>query len=636
MKNIALQEEVEQIKNSLGLYKAEWLKDALYDFFDEPSYFSELKTPRPCVLIGGRGTGKTTALKGLSYEGQNIVGRDFDILSWKYYGLYYRVNTNRVTAFRGPELSDNMWIKYFGHYINLSFCQMIFEFVAWFEKNTQMKVEIGSRELNKFRKTLKIEAELSLMELYEEIELLILEFEAEINTIADSKTAHLSILGAPVDALANALMSNEIFKNKQFHFLIDEFENFEDYQQQILNTLIKHAPSNYTFKVGVRELGWRKRATLNENEKLTSPADYALISLTQKFSGEKARRNFSDFAEKVIFGRINKILSKSGSVIKPNELLPSMPENEEAELLIDKEKHETLLAELKKSLPHNIYLDSLKISKIDLHFLSYISDENDGLLNDSEIEINIKKYLKDKSSLKNKFDNYFHSFLFSIRKGKAGLRKYYSGWDVYTTLADGNIRYLLELVHSAVSRHLEDGNLITVPVSPKIQTEAAEEIGRKNLSELEGLSVDGAKLTKLVLSLGRIFQVMASDNLGHAPEVNQFHLRLDDLPLEQEMIIKNILEQSVMHLALVRTPGNKLSSEEDIQDYDYRLHPIFSPLFVFSHRKKRKFTLEGLQFLGLIEFPRESIKKVLSQSRRDDNENLPDQLSLFGGFYAGR
>ena len=35
-----------------------------------PSYFPYLSTNQSCVLLGGRGTGKTTVLKGLSYEGQ--------------------------------------------------------------------------------------------------------------------------------------------------------------------------------------------------------------------------------------------------------------------------------------------------------------------------------------------------------------------------------------------------------------------------------------------------------------------------------------------------------------------------------------------------------------------------------------
>jgi hypothetical protein len=63
-------EQLKKLNELFGSYRAEWLKGKIYDFFTEPSYFAALKGIRPCVLQGGRGTGKTTVLKGLSYQGQ--------------------------------------------------------------------------------------------------------------------------------------------------------------------------------------------------------------------------------------------------------------------------------------------------------------------------------------------------------------------------------------------------------------------------------------------------------------------------------------------------------------------------------------------------------------------------------------
>src|SRR5437868_14417059 len=99
---IALETPQEQLSKLFGSYKAEWLQERMFDLYTEPSYYPELTDSRPCLLIGGRGTGKTTVLRSMSYEGQfALKSKDVtDVPRWPYYGFYYRTDTNRVTAFR--------------------------------------------------------------------------------------------------------------------------------------------------------------------------------------------------------------------------------------------------------------------------------------------------------------------------------------------------------------------------------------------------------------------------------------------------------------------------------------------------------------------------------------------------------
>ncbi|CAE6816091.1 hypothetical protein G2912_28310 [Paraburkholderia aspalathi] len=615
-----------RLSKVLGLYKAEWLNGTLFSLFNEPAYFEQLKTQRPCVLIGGRGTGKTTVLRGLSYQGQLALEGAQPVKDWPYYGLYYRVNTNRVTAFRGGGLNEDKWSSYFGHYVNLSFCQLLLEFATWYEAQTGETIQIADREFRKIAATLSIDKISSISELSEEIELLILEFEASVNTISDDPPAKISALGAPLDAVAEALAGSAQLSRKQFFFLIDEFENFEDYQQRVLNTIIKHANTNYTFKIGVRELGWRQRATLNHHEQLTSPADYARINIAEWLNDER----FPSFAAAVIKNRLLSAYEGANIAMEPQQLLPAVSELQEAELLLDKDAASNLLDKLKGRISKSEFEEASKIRPGHLYFLAYMAEEAPG----KGFVENVQSWLRDSRSWQSKLDNYFYASLFSIRRGKRGIRKYYCGWDVFVSLANGNIRYLLELVHAAFLRHIENEGDPGQSISARSQTEAAADVGRKNLSELEGLSVDGGKLTKLVLGLGRVLQVMAANPEGHAPEVTQFHVTQATTALSFDDVVRRYLDQAVMHLALVRSPGNKLMSESDTQEYDYRLHPIFAPLFVFSHRKKRKFAIAGPQLLGLVERPRETIRDILAQSDRNDQEALPDQLQLFGTFYA--
>ena len=62
---------------------------------------------------------------------------------------------------------------------------------------------------------------------------------------------------------------------------------------------------------------------------------------------------------------------------------------------------------------------------------------------------------------------------------------------------------------------------------------------------------------------------------------------------------------AVMHLALVRSSGTKLSEQAATQEYDYWLHPIFAPFFIYSYRRKRKMQLDMNLLEGLVDRPRQ-------------------------------
>jgi hypothetical protein len=88
-----------------------------------------------------------------------------------------------------------------------------------------------------------------------------------------------------------------------------------------------------------------------------------------------------------------------------------------------------------------------------------------------------------------------------------------------------------------------------------------------------------------------------------------------------------------MHLAILRFPGNKRSSEGDTREYEFMLHPIFSAFLEFSYRKKRQLRLSGNDLLGLINEPPRYIKAILRRSDATMTRDIPEQLLLFEAFY---
>lgn len=601
-----------------GLYRAEWLRDRLFELYKQPNYFPELETDRPCVLVGGRGTGKTTVLRCLSYEGRlELDKHNYEKLgAWQYVGFYHKVNTNRVTAFSGADVSPDKWRKAFGHYINLLLCGRVVEFLALIESKVG-GVNLPEESCVAVAESLCVDVAENVPELLNAIQRGRRQFETYLNDLDDASLPRLSLQGQPIDELCESVRKLPFFHHKALFFIIDEFENLLDYQQEIINTLIKHSGTHYTFKIGVRELGWRRRATLNPAEQLRSPADYELIDIGRKLAGAK----FEQFALEVCQLRAASLHSRS---LEIDKLLPSLSLEQEALRLGVNDRVQAIL-DLHKS-QEDVRKTLNSMSPLEAYFTHWWATSK---------HIPIVDVLAERASFgntwKTRYENYKAAVLFTLKRGKSGLRRYYCGWPTYVKLADGNIRYLLELVSQARLLHLQEGQNFSSPITAEVQTHAAIEVGRKNLTELEGLSVDGAQLTKLLLGLGRIFEVMANTPEGHAPEVNQFHLP-DDTKSDDS--ITKLLTAAVMHLALVRSTSNK-RMDLDIKSYDYAVHPIFAAFFGFSHRKKRKMILSAAQLSTLIQKPRAAIKEILGQSNRTPDEPLPDQLQLFEGYYGG-
>jgi hypothetical protein len=613
-----------KLSQLFGSYKAEWLQEEIYDLFTEPAYFPGLKTPRPCIIEGGRGAGKTTVLKGLSYEGQFAFVRKNPIEFKKigYMGLYHRVDTNHVMAFDGLGISEEKWSRIFGHYFNLIICESALIFWNWYRSNIG---DIGV--LTKFEsEAICTSLGLSLnsdVELLEKIKNAKIDFQSKINSLADAPELNLSLQEAPISLLFGFFCDRSDFKGKTFFLLIDEYENFQPYQQRIVNTILKHSGKNYSIKLGVRELGWRNKTTLNSIEPLNCPADYVLINIVDKLQGNK----FEKFARRVVNARISQsVEGGSGTDFDVSNIFPSLTMEAEAVKL----GVGSLIVEAKSEILK--YAPDASMSDLEIYFIYYWAKYN----NKSIKEVFGEK-ISNNDKWQERYENYKYAILFSIKHGKVGLRKYYCGWSEMVRMSEKNIRYLMELVEQSLTREIESGKL---EVSPENQTLASQSIGKKNISLLSGMTTYGAQLTRLLLGLGRFFQILAAAPEGHAPEINQFKIDWDECGGDDRRRLEDIIDLAVMHLALVRGQGTKPTSLTETKDYEYMVHPIFSSFFEFSNRRKRKIQINANHLLGLIDDPKKSLTRMLSsvdsrtvKIRGQSKAGLPAQMTIFGEFY---
>lgn len=619
--NANIQERLDQL---FGSYKAEWLKKDIFKFFTEPYYFNILKSNYPGVLQGGRGTGKTTVLRGLSYNGQyEILNSDIDKFDENnFIGIYYRANTNHVRAFNGKGVNEENWIAIFEHYFNLIICWEMLHFLEWHKNLKKDDEELSGHACKLIASSLHLNADASdFKNLLQIVEKAMYEFQAEINNVADGNLPKLSMAGVPIEIVAQQIQSLRQFNGKVFYLLIDEYENFTDYQQECMNTLIKHVPDSYTIKIGVREMGWRVKNTHNKMESLNDPADYKLTRIEEFFTDAQTSDRFEEFASNVCNLRLKKLLDELNDENEDYDIkkaLISMSIEEEAEKLnVERTSLYQSFVEMEKSMKLN-----LGIHPLYKFMIAYWAD-----IHQDSLEKTICNFIDNQTEWDQRYDNYRYSMLFKLNKGKyTKISKYYAGWNTFIKLANGNIRYLMALVYQAYSLHLENEINLKTPVSVEHQTIAAKNVGWKNLTELEGSCMIGLQLTQLVQSLGTVFKRLAKDGDKTAPEIVQF-----DIEGEISDRTREILNLGVMNLALVRMPSNKLSSVKNLKEFQYQLHPIFAPYFNYSFRKKRKLTLSEKDILDCIDSPNEAVASILNRRNVsvEDEDAVPTQLLLF-------
>ncbi|PAP97795.1 hypothetical protein CIT25_34990 [Mesorhizobium mediterraneum] len=561
----------------------------------------------------------------MSYEGQlALADNDFSRVSKNnFIGLYHRVNTNRITAFTGPGKTPDEWRKLFSHYVNIEVCEMLLEALEWHQSYSSDVSILGPDACGRVAKSFGYDDIDCQPKLKECIEISRNKLELYINN-SSMDLPTLSLLQAPIDRIIKEIGRIEFFKNKLFYIILDEFENYLDYQQIVLNTLIKHAGSGYVFKIGVRDLGWRVKSTLNPTEQLVSPADYELINIDNRLSD-----TFPAFAREVCETRLAMWYRSAGLEEKTlDALLPDISIEKEAELL----GVESKIFEFRNFLSKSPLSNKLSmLTGLNMYvFLAFNQYNFDEAYKDIFLFINGDKHQVDR------YNNYKYAYLFSITGKGSEIPKYYCGTDVFAKISRNNIRFFLQLVTESIARHMAEDNPVTVPISVENQTKAARDVGLQYLTELEGVTVHGVQLVKLLLGLGRFFQILSMNPFGGSPECNQFHLKTNaKVSKETVEAATRLLRYGVMHLALVRSPGTKLATESDTREWDYSPHPIFAPFFNFSHRRKRKVDLTEEDILHMVDRPQDTIRRLLKNRAPLFDQEVPRQLRLFDDYYLG-
>ncbi|MBK6968330.1 MAG: hypothetical protein IPH29_04195 [Candidatus Microthrix sp.] len=625
-----------------GAYKQERMNLDMFEHFITPGYFPELRTRTPCVMIGGRGTGKTTALWGLSYEGTYIrSGRNAGLLETsEIIGVYLRCDRAVSQTFSGSSRSAEDWQKLFIHYVNLVFCDLVLEFIDWAERELGDTIRLSSDSLEAVQLNLGLTSETietTSRGLQKRLRTLITQLELAVNNNRPLADLQLSVLGKPLEPLVAAVSAAtaSIVHGKAIAFLLDEYESYSAEQQQVVNTLLKNSELDYTIKIAVRELGFHSRSVIGGGEPLIAPADFSVIDLSRLLIGSR----FNSFAKDVIQARIDEYYRQTDTSNPPNTriLFPDLTISAEAGLLgasgIAADVRSEILDNTASSRVESFLASSTDLALVVLKY--WAESDGIGLATAAErAAANSKKW-------ESRLVNYAYASLFTLKSQRAAkIRKYYAGWDTLALMSAGNIRFLLLIVAEAL--RMSNENITApelVPVTPEIQTLASQAVGSEHLLEIREIDQVGPDLLRLALGLGRLFETMARDPHGHTPEVNEFYLPpsdLEQMKAAQRAQLEDLLRAAVQHSVVLRIPSSKRRDVLTTREDDYLLHPILSAAFVFSHRRKRKVLVRPQELLDLVTDPRTALRAILTRTGRTGpptTEFLPDQLDLFKDYF---
>nr|HEX4317156.1 hypothetical protein [Kofleriaceae bacterium] len=530
--------------------------------------------------------------------------------------MYVRINKNRVRAFQGPSVDADQWDRAFSHYFNLLASQELCRLGKWCESNS-----IPTPNLDVVGDSLCVAASRDCDELNRNITRSLVALETWVNNPSEQTKPLFSMPESPLKYFCEAMSECGALQGKIVFVCIDEYENLLDYQQARLNTYLKHAEPPLSYKIGVKKNGLRTRATIDLADIITAPEDYNEIDIGVDTT--------DDFVKQVVEHRLE--LAKQRGVditTDAEEFLPELPIADEAEALGCLAIANDILLAIAEVDDAPLLEWAQGIPKTSLYLAKYWAEGEK-----TDVVAQVRDWKSKPSVWSTRLGNYGYASLFWLSKGRKGarIRKYYAGFRTVAALASGNVRYLIELIDESLQAEGGEGDEWGGFVTPKCQTLAARAVGRRRLEQLESVTEHGASIKRVVLGLGKVFFEIARDPVGRAPEQNAFVVAGEH---SEQLKLLELLQQGVAHLALEATPRTKATTQSEMKDDEFRLHPIFAPFFEFSHRKKRRITFQAEDLLELLVHPSKAISKLLTERAQTPLEELPQQLALFSSFYG--
>lgn len=599
---------------------------------------------KPLVVEGGRGSGKTMFFQCNSWrqkilEFQKSSKPITDLLeNEEFIGVYYRVDTTFVSSMR--EREEDNWGAIFETYLGICILKEILDLISALNKSMALNESALSEFAKSFSKKLNTTSNTDSIEKFQKDCNVFLDIiEDKIN--GSETLSNLRCINANRFITDVCVATSELLGKKEllFKIFIDEYETLQEYQQKIVNTLIKHSSLPVIFNIGLRPKGMKTSETISETETIEAPHDYELLLLG--FEQDQYPQIIKSICQKRI------ALGKEQGKIP--ETAPDDIEfylgNYSIELELERISHSGKKPPHIEKLRKLIEIKAQEEGCTEQEFDSYCKTlcEEAPILNSRMHYALLCKKTHYTPTLKELYNSYtnnderYNDWLHNRKNGVIYLLckeikrdKMYFGFDVFSALSSNIVRYFLELCEQSFKIAFLNEYDWSSPISPETQTEAARYVSEYKIVDIAGYEPYGKELRIFVQYLGQIFNKLhtAEDNTLGEPEPNHFNTK--DLSLSDSS--KKIIASAIMWNVLQEgETTKKKQSKLSPETVDYYLNKIYVPYFGISYRNQRKIfiSVEILQdlFAGNEELANSGFRKFFKTDSVSDADAT--QLTLF-------
>ena len=600
---------------------------------------------KPIIVEGGRGSGKTMFFQCNSWRQVILQIRKKEeslvnlLDSQDFIGIYYRVDTTFVSSMRGKE--EENWGSIFETYFSICILKEFLDMIATLRGGMSLDELLLIDFVKGFSKRIFPNSNVdSIDEFQRESNTYLDIIEDKINGIEHRDSNKLRYVKAHrfITDLCSATQALLQRENLLFKIFIDEYETLQEYQQKIVNTLIKHSTLPVIFNIGMRPKGMKTPQTISDTETIEAPHDYTLVPLGVD----------TDNYEKII----KDICQKRILLGKEQGKIP-MDASEDIEFYLGSYSLEYEVEKLNKGTtkwPHLVKLKD-KIQEMgeseSLHpeeiseYIRALCDEPSIIISRVHYALICKKTpytpkLKDLYQAyiekSDRYNEWIHNRKFAalfLLCREAKKEKMYFGFDVYSLLSSNIVRYFLELCEHAFQIAFLNDYDWNGTISAEIQTEAAQYVSEYKIADIAAYEPNGHNLRVFVQYLGKIFYRLHTDDDNTLGEPEPNHFNTKDLSLSESS--RNHIASSIMWNVLQEGEATKKKqSVLSPETVDYYLNKIYVPYFGISYRNQRKIsidvTLLEQLFSGNEADAQKAMRKFFKESKDEDDSG---QLSLF-------